>query len=230
MTSLSIRARLWAAMGVLIALMLIIAADSMHSMDRISSEIEAMEQGAYPLAIASMDLALATERSVAAINAAALASRKDLLDQVTELDPPLEKALAKVRSYAEFKEAIAARVEQLATRYRQTREVGLEWVRATFDEEWEREPQLARQFSQLHVELDKALEQLRDDAVALFSATVADISQLKRRIAIRITAVGLIGAVLFVALAVLLSRSITMPLGRLLSVIQDIRENRGGAG
>ncbi len=228
MTSLSIRARLWAAMGVLIALMLIIAADSMHSMDRISSEIEAMEQGAYPLAIASMDLALATERSVAAINAAALASRKDLLDQVTELDPPLEKALAKVRSYAEFKEAIAARVEQLATRYRQTREVGLEWVRATFDEEWEREPQLARQFSQLHVELDKALEQLRDDAVALFSATVADISQLKRRIAIRITAVGLIGAVLFVALAVLLSRSITMPLGRLLSVIQDIRENRGG--
>ena len=45
--------------------------------------------------------------------------------------------------------------------------------------------------------------------------------------ALRITAVGAAGAVLFVSLAVVLSRSITRPLGRLLSVIQDIRARPG---
>ncbi len=228
MTSLSIRARLWAAMGVLIALMLIIAVDSIHSMDRISREIESMEQRAYPLAISSMDLALKTEQSVSAINAAALASRKDLLEQVTELDSPLEKAFAEVKSYAAFSEVIASQVEQLASTYRDTRELGLEWVHATFDEEWEREPILARKFVQARADMDQALKRLRDDAVGLFSTAVEEISRLKQSIAFRITAVGLIGTVLFLTLAVLLSRSITMPVGRLLSVIQDVRENRGG--
>ena len=228
MTSLSIRARLWGAMGLLIALMLIIAVDSIHSMDRISKEIESMEQTAYPLAISSLDLAIGTERSVSAINAAALASRKDLLEQVTALDPPLERAFAEVRNYAASSQAISARVEQLATAYREVREVGLEWVHATFEEEWEREPVLARNFIQARGEMDKALERLRDDAVGLFSDAVEEISRLKQSISFRITAVGLIGTVLFLSLALLLSRSITTPLDRLLSVIQDVRENQGG--
>ena len=228
MKLLSIRARLWAAMGLLIALMLIIAVDSIQSMDRISKEIESMQQRTYPLAISSLDLAIKTERSVSAINAAALASRKDLLKQVTALDPPLEKAFAEVRLYAAFSKAISARVERLNLAYRETRRVGLEWVHATFDEEWEREPILARQFIRTHEEMDKALQRLRKDATGLFSAAVDEISHLKRSIAFRITAVGLVGTVLFLSLVLLLSRSITTPLGRLLSVIQDVRENQEG--
>ncbi|MGD8497433.1 MAG: response regulator [Chromatiales bacterium] len=228
MRSLSIQTRLWAAMGVLIAVMLVIAADSILSINTISKQIRTMEEGAYPLATASMDLALWTERSVAAIHAAALASRKDLLEQVGEIDPELDETLSRVRAYAASFEDIAARTELIAVKYRETREVGLAWVSATFDEDWEQEPLLARRFARSHAELDQALEQLQSQAVELFSTTVAEISRLQRSMAIRITVVGLIGAVLFVSLAVLLSRSITRPVGKLLSVIQDIRERRGG--
>ena len=171
MISLGIQTRLWAAMGVLIALMLIIAVDSIYSMDRVSREIESMDKRANPLAISAMDLALRTERSVSAINAAALASRKDLLELVTELDPPLEKAFAEVRAYAASSGVIADQVEQLALAYRNTRELGLDWVHATFDEEWEREPILARKFAQAHVDMDAALERLRDEAMGLISTS-----------------------------------------------------------
>lgn len=132
MRHLSIRTRLWAAMGVLIALMVVIAADSILSINRMSQEIRSMEQGAYPLAMAVTDLALRTERSVAAINAAALASRKDLLRKVDALDPPLEEALAEVRAYAGAASPIASKVEGIARKYQEVRAVGLDWVRATF--------------------------------------------------------------------------------------------------
>jgi PAS domain S-box-containing protein len=215
-------------MGVLIAVMLVIAVDSVVSINSISAEIRSMEEGAYPLATAAMDLTLWTERSVAAIHAAALASRKDLLNEVGLIDPPLEQALRDVRAHSASFENVSAQVDEIALMYAETREIGLAWVDATFDEDWEREPRLAREFASTHALLDSALARLQTETVGLFSGTVGEISRLQRSMAIRITVVGLAGAVVFVSLAVLLSGSITRPLGRLLSVIRDIREERGG--
>ncbi len=230
MKTLSIRSRLWVAMGALIALMAIIAADSMRSMGHISKQIESAHHGSFPLALSSMELGLQIEREMAAVQAAALASRKDLLVKADELDRPIKSALAQVESHAAAIPELSHEVQRIATLYGQAKKVGLDWVAATFDEDWKREPRLAREFQELHGQLDLAIERLRDGSAADFAATADGIVQLERSISTRITLLSAAALALFVTLAVLLSRSIVVPLRRLLFVIDEIRRHQGSGG
>jgi signal transduction histidine kinase/DNA-binding response OmpR family regulator len=224
----SIRSRLWLAMGALIAFMVVIALDSVRSMAQVSHAVKSAEGGTFPLAIAAMELGLWVHRSVDAIEGAANASRKDLLDRVYAVDPEIKRATGQVRALGAASEAISRRVEQVDALYRDLRQLGLTWVEATFQDRWDEEPRLAREFARAHEALHGAVERLRDESISAFSHTVEDVSRLEQAIALRTVLVGSLGVTLFVLLAFLLSQSISGPIARLLSVIQGIRTGAQG--
>jgi signal transduction histidine kinase/DNA-binding response OmpR family regulator len=224
----SIRGRLWLSMGALIALVVAIALDGVRSVAQVSHAVQTAERGTYPLAIASMELAIWSHRSIDAIEGAALASRKDLLDRVYAIDPELQRVLQEVRAFGASSQRITSQVEKVSALYQDLRALGLTWVEATFQEEWAEEARLSREFARGHEELHGAVERLRDDGVAAFSQTVAEVARLERAIALRTGAASTLGVMLFVLLALLLSRSISEPIARLLSVIRGIRA--GGQG
>ncbi len=228
MKPLNIRTRLWAAMGILIGLMLTIAVDSIHSMNQIAREIQRAQTGAYQLARSTMDLTLWMHRAMNVIETGGLAARKDLLERLQEIDARLDSSLAETRTHTASSTSLSQQLERITALYQAARSTGLEWVQATLDEDWEREPKLARAFASAHEELQGAVSKLRDEGASLLETTVSDIARLQQNITDRITVVCVIGLILFVFLALFLSRSITQPLAMLLAVIQDIQAKPGG--
>ena len=74
------KSRLWTAMGLMIALMVVIGSLNMVSTYKISKQTKSIEQDAYPIALNALKLQLWVERALTTISAAAFASRADLLE------------------------------------------------------------------------------------------------------------------------------------------------------
>ena len=68
---LSLKNRLWLAMGLMILLMLVLGVSNIASTNKITKQSQTIESAAFPLAVHVTNLQLWTERYVSTIEAAA---------------------------------------------------------------------------------------------------------------------------------------------------------------
>ena len=210
-------------MGLMIVLLAVVGLSSIVSNIKIAGQTQIIENSSYPLAINTTNLQLWVERSMATITTAASASREDLLKPLEEIDAPLNASLLNIESLIHDSPALRSKLRRIRVLYHSAREVGVEWVYATLEEEWEIEPDLAQKFNALNKDLGSAIEELKNEGVGGFSKSILTISRLTKKVWVVILIVFVIGFVSFIALTFQLYRSITHPIGDLLAVINDIR-------
>jgi PAS domain S-box-containing protein len=121
---------------------------------------------------------------------------------------------------------LSNKISNIRELYLQTSQIGLEWVRVTLEEDWEKEPLIARDFFDHRSELTKAIFSIREAGMHKFSNSMIQISNQTKSVWSMTTLVFAIGFILFVAVTIQLYRSITLPIHRLLEVIKDIRKQK----
>jgi len=221
--STNLKTRLWLAMGLMIALLAVLGLSSILSNTKIAYLTHNIEYATYPLAINTTNLQLWVERSMATINTAASASREDLLKPLKEIKAPLNESLQNIEALIASSPPLMAKLGRIRSLYDSARQVGIEWVYATLEEEWEIEPNLANKFHALQKELGASIAELKKEGVDGFSKSILTISKLTQKVWILTTIVFMIGFICFIALTFQLYRSITQPIEDLLTVIHDIR-------
>lgn len=218
-----LKTRLWLAMGLMIALLAVVGLSNILSNAEIVKQTQIIENAAYPLAINTTNLQLWVERSMSTINAAALASREDLLKPLKDIEAPLSESLLNIETLISSSPPLFAKLSKIQSLYLSARIVGIEWVHATLEEEWEIEPNLANKFHSLQKELGTSIAELKKEGVEGFSESILTISKLTQKGWILTSIVFMIGFLCFIALTFQLYRSITRPVENLLTVIHDIR-------
>ncbi|MGD2014710.1 MAG: ATP-binding protein [Desulfobacterales bacterium] len=221
--STNLKARLWLAMGLMIALLAVVGLNSVLSNSKIAKQTHNIENAAYPLAINTTNLQLWVERSMATINTAASASREDLLTPLDEIETPLSESIQNIEALIANSPSLTAKLSKIQSLYDSARRVGIEWVYSTLEEHWDVEPTLANKFHVLQKELGLAIAELKKEGVEGFSESILTISKLTRKVRMLTLAVFTIGFISFIALTFQLYRSITRPVDDLLTVIQDSR-------
>jgi PAS domain S-box-containing protein len=219
----NLKTRLWLAMGLMIALLAVVGLSNILFNTKIAKQTRIIENAAYPLAINTTNLQLWVERSMATINAAALASREDLLKPLTEIEAPLSESLLNIETLISHSPPLSAKLSRIRSLYHSARQVGIQWVHATLEEEWEIEPKLANKFHALQEELGSSIAALKKEGVEGFSESILTISKLTQKVWIFTSILFMIGFISFIALTYQLYRSITRPIVSLLAVIHDIR-------
>ena len=207
----------------MIVLLAIVGMSSIVSTIKIAGQTQIIESSSYPLAINTTNLQLWVERSMAAITTAASASREDLLKPLDEIEAPLAASLLNIERLIHDSPALQSKLNRIRELYHSARKIGIEWVYATLEEEWEIEPVLAQEFSALNKSLSASIEELKNEGVGGFSQSIWTISKLAHKVWIVTLIVFAIGFVSFIALTFQLYRSITHPISDLLALINDIR-------
>jgi hypothetical protein len=226
MKNLTIRTKLFCALGLLIFLMVIVGGSNLFSNQNISKQIKIIDIEAYPLIVASMNLQLLVERSLATQYAAASASRRDLLEDLDVIEPSLNATFQEIQVLVSDSPLVKKQFEGIMENYYEIRELGFQWVTATLNEEWEVEPQLANRFSAARKDLESAIESIKTDGINRFSLSIDLIAKLVRMTTCRTLWVCSIALICFLLSALFLSRMITRPLESLLAVIQEIRNKK----
>lgn len=212
-------------MGLMIMLMLVVGVSNIASTNKITKQTHVIESSAYPLAVHVTNLQLWTERYVSTIEAAASASREDMLRPLDGLKQPLEESFSRIRPLVDQSPELLQTVNEIDRLYNLAQEVGLEWVYATLHEEWGLEPELAKQFYDIRKDLNSALSALRAAGLKEFEQSIAAIAKVTDKVLKRTLLVFFIGFACFVAITYRLHRFITLPLGNLLAVIGDIKRS-----
>ena len=211
-------------MGLMIALLAILGLGNILATGRISRLSQIITTETYPLAENSSDLQLSVERALATIMAAASAARLDLLDPLPEIERELIMHVNRLKSLESTSSDFNQKLESLYTLFLSARQTGMEWVHATLDEEWEREPLLAQRFNAQKSQLENGLADIRAEGVKSFSGSLSTISTYSARIWKLTVVLFAIGFACFILLFLQLYRSVTQPIGNLLGVIQNIRK------
>ena len=222
---LSLKNRLWLAMGLMILLMLVVGVSNIASTNKITKQTHTIESAAYPLAVHVTNLQLWVERYVSTIETAASASREDILQTLDEFKQPLNESFSSIRSLIDQSPTLLLKVNEIDRLYKLIQEVGLEWVYATLHEEWDLEPELARRFYDIRTGLNSALSALRIAALTEFEQSIIVISTVTGEVWKRTLLVFFVGFACFVAITYRLHRFITLPLENLLTVIGDIKRS-----
>ena len=210
-------------MGLMIALLAVVALSSVFSSFNILKQTNNIEKAAYPLAINTTNLQLCVERSMATINTAASASREDLLKPLKEIEIALEESLENIEALVTHSPTLVSKLVGIRSLYDSARQTGIEWVHVTLEEEWELEPALAAEFQKLREELGFSIAELKNVGVDGFSDSILAISNLTHKVWILTLVVSIIGFSFFIVLTYKLYKSITYPLDNLIMVIQGIR-------
>ncbi len=79
-------------MSLMIVLMVMVGATTLFFTTKIKTQTQIINHTAYPLAVNTTELQVWTERFFAAINAAASASRQDLLEPVDDIEKHLKNS------------------------------------------------------------------------------------------------------------------------------------------
>ena len=176
-----LKTRLWLAMGLMIALLAVVGLSNILSNAKIVKQTQIIENAAYPLAINTTNLQLWVERSMSTVNAAALASREDLLKPLKDIEAPLSESLLNIETLISSSPPLFAKLSKIQSLYLSARIVGIEWVHATLEEEWEIEPNLANKFHSLQKELGTSIAELKKEGVEGFSESILTISKLTQK-------------------------------------------------
>ena len=215
-------------MGLMILLMLVLGVSNIASTNKITKQSQTIESAAFPLAVHVTNLQLWTERYVSTIEAAASASREDMLRPLDGFKLPLKESFSSIRSLIDHSPALLSKVNEIDRLYNLVQKVGHEWVYATLHEEWDLEPELARRFYDIRTDLNSSLSALRIAALTEFEQSIIVISKVTGEVWKRTLLVFFVGFACFVAITYRLHRFITLPLENLLSVIGDIKRSDNG--
>ena len=213
-------------MTLMILLMVMVGATNLFFTAKIKSQTQIINHSAYPLAVSTTDLQRWTERFFAAINAAATASRQDLLEPVADIEKQLNLSLESIRHLVQKSPALSEKLNRIRALYHESRQVGYDWVEATLHEQWNREPVLAHKFHQLQKELYFTLAEIRKEGLDGLAQSMSSISHMTVRVWAQTVAIFFIGIAVFLFLTVYLYRSINSPLASLLKIIKDIRQEK----
>ncbi|MDJ0829434.1 MAG: ATP-binding protein [Desulfobacterales bacterium] len=213
-------------MSLMIVLMVMVGATTLFFTTKIKTQTQIINHTAYPLAVNTTELQVWTERFFAAINAAASASRQDLLEPVDDIEKHLKNSYESVRHLVQESPDLLEKLNRIITLYHSSRQVGYEWVEATLHEQWNLEPVLAHKFHQLQKELYATLAEIREEGVDGFAQSMSSISNMTVRVWAQTLAIFAIGFAAFMVLTFYLYRSINNPLTSLLAVIKDIRQEK----
>ena len=222
----SLKLKLWLAMSLMILLMVMVGATNLFFTAKIKTQTQIVNTSAYPLAVSTTDLQMWTERYFATINAAASASRQDLLEPVEDIEKHLNNSFESIRLLVQGSPALLEKLNSIITLYRSSRQVGYDWVEATLHERWDLEPVLAQKFNRLQNELYFTLAEIRKEGVDGFAQSMSSISNMTGRVWAQTFTIFVIGIAVFMILTFYLYRSINSPLASLLAVIKDIRQKK----
>jgi len=219
----TIKSKLYLALGMLILMMAMVGGGNLLSIKHISRQIDVIETEAYPLIVSSMNLQLWIGRSMAIHYNAASASRRDLLEELDDIEASLNETFLEIQGLVAHSPALKNEFDGIMRRYRQAHDIGDRWVAATLAEEWTVEPELAKRFAAARTDLEGAIARIKNDGIERFSVSLMSMSNLARTVTQRTLTVCAAALICFFLSALFLSRVVTRPLARLLAVIQDIR-------
>ena len=227
--------RLWLSMGLMTILLLIIGLSHIYSNHRISREVDGIATISYPLALSSMNLQIQIERSLGIIRLAATAGRTDLLKGLSLAEAPVEKYLNEILSNQHASPQISEVCAEVRSRYLLTKDIGLQWVDSTIQENWDIEPQLAGKFNAERHHLLGHISEIKIHAVNQFSSSIEHITGLADSVQDQTLIIFLVGLGLFLVMTIRLYQSITIPLNKLLIAINQaakvkIQPSSGGNG
>jgi PAS domain S-box-containing protein len=221
----TLKTRLWTAMGLMIALMVVIGGLNMFSTYRISQQTKSIEQDTYPIALNALSLQLWVERALTTISAAAFAAREDLLQGLDEIEGPLKKDILSLKKLVRHSPQLTEKINHIEKHYGSTHALGIQWVQATLAEDWNREPELSREFSNLAGHLNKDIAEIKNDGLKVFEHSINRITEQTEIVWTSTSAAFLVGFGCFIFLTFRLYRAITVPIRGLLTVINEISKN-----
>ena len=219
---LGLKGKLWLAMGVLLASLLVNSVWTITEVRGIIGSVDGIKLSSAPLAVTSSNLMLLSGQALGKVESAGLAARKDLLDGLKEGELRTEKCLAEIESLALDNPALQARVKEIRTLNKQAREAGVKWVQTVLDQKWEVEPQQANAFKEGRNRLEAAITGLKTQGADELSLSIADISQMVEKIIRRAVVISAAGVVLFILLSLFLIRTIAGPIARIIDGLKEI--------
>lgn len=226
MKHLSVRFRLWLSLGAMMCLLFLIGGANIMQARQISEKISLVSNNAFPAAASSMSIKLATHEVLEIINTAALASRKDILNELPDVEKKLQSLLPEIQTLEKSGFVDAGQYERVVAKYNWTKQIGLDWVNATLREDWEKEPLLGRNFNGARRDLETLINGIEQDGTAAFLHSMSAIMTTTRHVHLQTIVICLLGAFLFVGFSVVTSRSISRPISSLLHVVQELRRKK----
>jgi methyl-accepting chemotaxis protein len=174
------------------------------------------------MAITSANLMLLSGQALGQIDSDGLAARKDLLDGLKERDALTEKCLAEMESLILHNQSLQDKLKDIRSLYKQSKELGLQWVQAVLNQDWEAEPKKADEFKKGRNKLENAITDLKMYGAEQLSLSLADISQVVDKITLRTAASSAVGLALFILLSFSLATTIAAPISRIIDGLKEI--------
>ena len=226
MKNYPIRTRLWLSLGAMLCLLILVAGANILHVRYINQKIRLMSETVFPAATSSLNLKMATHKVMELLNAAAIASRKDILQTLPELEEKIFSQLATIKSLESSGFVAPGKNKDILSHYNIAKKAGLAWVGSTLDENWEQEPIAGREFEKAHQDLESLLLVIETRGTTTLDQSMSNILTTTKKAYVQTILLCGIGAILFVVFAIVISSSISTPISSLLRVIQDLRRKK----
>lgn len=226
MKNFPIRTRLWFSLGAMLCLLILVAGANVLHVLHINQKIRLISETAFPAAASSLNLKLATHKVMELLNAAAVASRKDILQKLPQLEENIFSQLATIESLESSGFVEPGNNIAILSHYITAKEAGLAWIDTTLNENWEKEPIAGREFEKAHQDLEDLLIIIEAKGTSAFAQSMSNILTTTKKAYVQTILLCGIGAIFFVVFSIVISSSISNPISSLLRVVQDLRRKK----
>lgn len=226
MKNFPIRTRLWLSLGAMFCLLILVATGNVLHVYNINKKIQIINTTAFPAAASSLNFKLATHEVMELLNAAAIASRKDILQELPKLEENLFTQLSTIQELESSGFVDPGQYKKILSHYFTAKETGLMWIDATLSENWEQEPIAGRKFEQARQNLGDLINIIESKGTNAFVLSMSDILMTTKRAYLQSILFCSIGVILFVVFSIVISASISNPISSLLSVVQNLRKEK----
>lgn len=221
-----IRTRLWLSLGAMLCLLILVATGNVFHVYNINKKIQLINKTAFPAAASSLNFKLATQEVMELLNAAAIASRKDILQDLPRLEETLYAQLSTIKGLENSGFVNPGQHEKILNHYITAKNTGLKWIEATLSENWEQEPIAGRKFEQARQNLGDLINIIESKGTGAFVQSMSDILMTTNRAYLQTILFCSIGVILCIVFSIVISASISNPISSLLRVVQDLRREK----
>ncbi|MGB3210408.1 MAG: response regulator [Desulforhopalus sp.] len=226
MKNFPIRTRLWLSLGAMLCLLILVAIGNVLHVYNINKKIQLINKTAFPAAASSLNVKLATHDVMELLYAGAIASRRDILQDLPQLEETLFAQLATIKGLESSGFVDPGRYEKILSHYITAKEVGLAWIDATLSENWEQEPIAGRKFEQARQNLEDLIIIIESKGTSAFVQSMSDILMTTNQAYLQTILFCSVGVIFFVVFSIVISASISNPISSLLRVVQDLRREK----
>ena len=227
MKNLPIKIRLYLSLGAMLSLLILVAGANILYIHNINKKLTTISETAFPAAASSLNLKLAMHRVMDVLNAAAIASRKDILEDMPALEVQVFAQLNELKALEESGYLASQKYETIVQLYNEAKAAGLGWIDTTLNEDWQQEPIAGRKFAQTHLALEELIDGLEEKGTGSFVSSMSDILATSNHAYLQTLLFCGAGVLLFIVFSVVISASISQPISSLLNVVQHVRRKKG---